>query len=219
MGVRTLFLDEPLYEYMLSVSLREPEALRELREASTQREQAHRQISPEQAQFMTLVAQLVGARNVIELGTFRGYSALALALSVPPDGRVITCDVNADWAEFAQRFWERAGVASRIDFRLGPAMETLDELLEEGHDTFDLAFLDADKRNHAAYYERLLSLVRPGGVLLFDNVFWDGYVVDARQRDADTLAVRALNESLVADPRIHISTIPIGDGLTVARKL
>lgn len=219
MSVRTLFLTEAIYEYMIAVSSREPDALRELRQASGELEGHHRQASPEQAQLMALLCELIGARRALEVGTFRGYSALALALALGPGGTVVTCDIDAELVSWAHRYWEKAGVADRIDARVGPALPTLDALLAQGKEgTFDFAFLDADKVNHDAYYERALRLVRRGGLIVLDNVFWEGLVLDETVQDPDTAGIRALNLKLRDDPRVSISTIPLSDGLTLARK-
>jgi predicted O-methyltransferase YrrM len=219
MGAQTMYLDDQLYEYLVDISIREPTALRQLREASAALDdQHHRQISREQAQLMTLLARLASTTRVLEIGTFRGYSALALALAIPEGGRVVTCDVEIDGVEFGQRFWKLAGVEDKIDFRLGPASETINALLAGGeHGSYDFAFIDADKRNHDAYYERALQLVHPGGVIVLDNVFWEGLVLDPSQRDEDTEAIRALNRKLRNDERIDISTLPLSDGVTIAR--
>lgn len=219
MSVRTLFLTEAIYEYMTAVSSREPDALRELRHASSKLEGHHRQASPEQAQLMALLCELIGARRALEVGTFRGYSALAIALALGPGGTVVTCDVDAELVSWARGQWEKAGVADRIDARIGPALPTLDALLTQGEEgTFDFAFLDADKVNHDAYYERALRLVRRGGLIVLDNVFWEGLVLDETIQDPDTAGVRALNLKLRDDSRVSISTIPLSDGLTLARK-
>jgi predicted O-methyltransferase YrrM len=176
------------------------------------------QIGPDQGQFMGLLLQLMGARTVLEIGTFTGYSALAMALELPEDGRIVACDVNEEWTSIGRRYWEEAGVSHKIDLRLGPAVETLRGLLSEGlAGTFDFAFIDADKTGYADYYELCLQLVRPGGVVAVDNTLWEGKVADPLVTDADTEAIRAFNAKLVADPRVSLSLVPIWDGLTMAR--
>jgi caffeoyl-CoA O-methyltransferase len=177
------------------------------------------QVSPEQGQFMALLVRLLGARRCLEVGTFTGYSALACALALPPDGRLVTLDISAEWTAVARRHWLDAGVADRIDLRLGPAAGSLAALLAEGAaDSFDFAFVDADKTGYDAYYELALQLVRPGGLIAFDNVLWSGRVADPNAQDADTTALRALNRKLHADARVDLSMLPIGDGLTLARR-
>lgn len=177
------------------------------------------QISPEQGQLMALLVQLMGAKKTLELGVFTGYSALAVALALPADGQVIACDVSADYTAIAQRYWQMAGVAHKIDLRLGPALETLDQLRVEGHvESFDFAFIDADKRNYDSYYEKSLQLVRPGGLIAIDNVLWSGRVADPTVQDNRTQRIRALNEKIYQDPRVSLSLLPIADGLTLAVK-
>ena len=193
--------------------------LRRLREKTMQHELARMQIAPEQGQFMALLAEIIGARRILEIGTFTGYSALWLASALPLDGNLICCDVNAEWTEIGLPFWDEAGVADRIDLRIAPAMDTLDDLLDGGErGGFDLAFIDADKENYLAYYERCLQLLRRGGLVLFDNTLWAGAVADPAQQDAETRAIRELNEHLHSDSRVGLSLVPIGDGLTLARK-
>ena len=218
MSRRTEALTDELYDYFLDVSLREPAVLRKLREETGALEKAQMQISPEQGQFMALLVQLIGARRTLEIGTFTGYSALVVALALPPDGRVIACDVSEEWTSMGRRYWKKAGVADKIDLRLAPALETLDGLLREGRDSFDFAFIDADKANYDAYYERCLQLVRPGGLIAVDNVLWHGKVIDRAVKDADTEAIRRLNAKLKSDERVTLSLVPIGDGLTLARR-
>jgi caffeoyl-CoA O-methyltransferase len=208
-----------LHDYLLSVSLREPDALRELREETARMPQAQMQIAPEQGAFMMLLTELLGANKYLEIGVFTGYSALAVALAMPPAGRVTACDVSEEFTSVARRYWQRAGVADKIDLRLAPALETLDKLLAEGRaGTYDFAFIDADKTNYGGYYERALQLLRTGGLVAFDNVLWSGRVADADAQDADTVALRALNAKLHADPRVTLAMLPLADGLTLARK-
>lgn len=216
---QTLDLNDELYDYLLSVSLREPPVLVRLREETAELPRAVMQISPEQGQFMALLAELMGARRVLEVGTFTGYSALVVALALPADGRVVACDVDEDTTAVARRYWAEAGVADRIDLRLGPAVDTLAGLLAEGGaGTFDFAFIDADKENYDAYYESALALLRPGGLVVIDNVLWSGAVADPERQDPDTTALRALNAKLHGDRRISLSLLPVGDGITLARK-
>ena len=219
MSRQSLTLSDALYDYLLEVSLREPPLLARLREETAALPRSGMQISPEQGQFMALLAELVGARRVLEVGTFTGYSALVVALALPADGRIITCDVDEDMTAIAQRYWAEAGVADKIDLRLGPAVDTLDALLADGGaDTFDFAFVDADKENYDAYYERALALLRQGGLMVIDNVLWSGAVADPEQQDADTSALRALNAKLHGDQRVSLSLLPVCDGITLARK-
>lgn len=219
MSRRTLPLDERLYEYLLSVSLREPDVLRRLREETARHPQAEMQIAPEQGQFMGLLARLIGARKCLEVGVFTGYSALAVALALPYDGRLVACDVSEEFTSIGRRYWREAGVEPLIRLELGPALETLDALLADGEgSTFDFAFIDADKPNYAHYVERTLALLRPGGLMAIDNVLWSGKVADPSVHDPDTDAIRALNEQLLGDDRIDLSLLPVGDGLTLARK-
>jgi predicted O-methyltransferase YrrM len=219
MSDRTLGLTDSLYDYLLSVSLREPEVLRRVREASASHPMSNMQISPEQAQFMGLLVQLLNAKKTLEVGTFLGYSALAIALALPPDGRIIACDVSAEYGAIARQNWEAAGVSDKIDLRIAPALETLDNLLADGEaERFDFAFIDADKSLYEEYYERSLKLLRRGGLLAIDNVLWSGRVADPTTQDNRTQRIRALNEKLHQDQRIALSLVPIGDGLTLALK-
>lgn len=216
---RTLSIDESLYDYLIAHSLRETPLMRELRELTARQALARMQISPEQGQFMALLVELLGARKILEIGTFTGYSALCLAQALPPDGRLVCCDISEEWTAIGREFWVRAGVDGRIDLRLAPALQTLHELLRAGEaGRFDMAFIDADKGNYRAYYESCLQLVRRGGLLMLDNMLWGGAVADPVAQDADTSALRALNRWLHEDERVSISLVPIGDGLTLARK-
>ncbi len=216
---KNIVLDAPLHAYLQSVSLREPPLFARLREETAALPNARMQIAPEQGQFMALLVGLTGARRCLEIGVFTGYSALWVANALPPDGRLVACDVSEEWTAVGRRYWQEAGVAERIDLRLAPALDTLDALLNEGEaGRFDLAFIDADKANYDAYYERCLSLLRPGGLVLLDNVLWSGKVADPAANDEDTLALRALNEKIHADGRVSISMLPLADGLTLAMK-
>ena len=219
MSNKTLNVDAKLYDYLLTVSVREPSVLAELREETARLPNAGMQISPEQGALMQLLVEVMGARQCLEVGVFTGYSSTAVALSLPADGRLVACDVSVEFTDVARRYWRRAGVEERIDLRLGPALGTLDALLESGRaGTFDFAFIDADKDNYFNYYERCLKLLRPGGLLAVDNVLWEGNVVNPADDRSSTRAIRALNEVIRADTRVTISLVPIGDGLTLARK-
>jgi caffeoyl-CoA O-methyltransferase len=212
-------LDDRFYEYLLSVSLREPELLRELRAETAHHPEGVMQIAPDQGQLMQMLVRLLGARRTLEVGVFTGYSSLSVALALPDDGKIIACDVSEEFTAIARRYWARAGVAHKIDLRLAPALETLDGLLAEGQaGTFDFAFIDADKENYDGYYERALQLVRLGGLIAIDNVLWHGKVIDPQAQDEDTRAIRALNEKLCDDDRILLSLLSISDGLTLALK-
>ncbi|UCD65623.1 MAG: class I SAM-dependent methyltransferase [Deltaproteobacteria bacterium] len=219
MSNKTLCITEELYEYMISVSLREQEILRELRVETALDENANMQISPEQGQFMGLLIKLLGAKHTLDIGVYTGYSSLCIALALPKDGRVIACDINREWTDIAKRYWQKAGVDDKIELRLAPAQETLENFLEQGTNRFDFAFIDADKINYDMYYEYCLQLIRPGGLIAIDNVLWDGAVVDTAKNDDDTLAIRDLNKKIQGDPRVEISLVPIADGLTLARKI
>lgn len=211
-------LDDELHAYLLGVGVREPPILARLREETAALPQAHMQIAPEQGAFMAFLVESLGARRCLEVGTFTGYSSLAVALALPPDGRLVCCDISDEWTSIARRYWTEAGVADRVELRLGPAMATLDALLAGGAGgSFDFAFLDADKPPYADYYERILHLLRPGGVLAVDNVFFGGRVLGA-DGDASTEGVRALNRRIAGDERVTLSMIPIADGLTLVRK-
>jgi caffeoyl-CoA O-methyltransferase len=215
----TLALTEPLRAYLLEVGVREPPLLAKLRAETATMPEAMMQIGPEQGAFMAMLVKLVGAKKIVEVGTFTGYSALAMALAMPPDGRIICCDVSVPFTDVARRYWKEAGVADRIDLRIAPALDTLDALLAAGNEgSFDLAFVDADKENYLAYHERCLWLLRKGGAILFDNVLWGGSVIDPSDDRSSTRAIRELNERLRADDRIDVVLVPIGDGLTIARK-
>lgn len=213
-------INADLAEYIRQVTLREPEALRRLREETESHPRASMQTSPEQGQFLHLMARLVGARHTLEVGVFMGYSSTWVALALPAGGKVVACDVSEEYTGRARRTWREAGVEDRIDLRLAPALETLDGLIAEGASgTFDLAFIDADKTNYENYYERALTLLRTGGLAAIDNVLWDGRVIDPDDRDRDTEAIRAFNRKLHGDARVTLSMATMGDGLTLACKL
>jgi predicted O-methyltransferase YrrM len=219
MSARTLQITPALYEYLMKVGVRESAAAAALRIETAKMPMAMMQISPEQAAFMQLIVKLLGVRRALEVGTFTGYSALAVAEAMPADGRLIACDVSTEWTSVGKPHWAAAGVADKIDLRIAPAVATLDKLIAEGHSsTFDFAFIDADKSNYDNYYERALKLVRVGGLIGIDNTLWNGAVVDAARQDADTNAIRALNTKVHGDKRVDVVLLPIGDGLTLARR-
>ncbi|NEO75270.1 class I SAM-dependent methyltransferase [Moorena sp. SIO4G3] len=219
MANQTFGLDNQLNDYLKSVSVREPDVLTQLRVETAEHSMARMQIAPEQGQFMALLVQLMGAKKTLEVGVFTGYSALAVALALPPEGKVVACDISEKYTAIAGRYWQQAGVADKIDLQIAPALDTLDRLLEEGQaGTFDFAFIDADKRNYESYYEQALKLVRNGGLIAVDNVLWSGRVADPEVVDNRTEAIRAFNQKLSQDQRITLSLVPIADGLTLALK-
>ena len=219
MSSRTIQLTEALHGYLLSVAVREPEDLARLRAETEPMELSQMQISPEQGALMALLVELIGARNCIEVGTYTGYSALRVARAMGPGGRLVACDINPTWTDVARRYWREAGLSDNIDLRLAPAEETLDSLIAAGESaTFDFAFIDADKPSYDGYYERCLTLLRAGGLIAIDNVLWQGRVADPAIEDEDTVAIRALNQKLAGDDRVSLCMVPIGDGLTLARK-
>ncbi|SDF66705.1 MULTISPECIES: class I SAM-dependent methyltransferase [unclassified Duganella] len=218
MSNRTLNLTDALYDYVLAHSLREHPAQTALRNATRDHERASMQISPEQGQFMALLVKLMGARNAIEVGVFTGYSAMSVALALPPEGRLVACDISEEYTSVAQPYWREAGVADKIDLRIAPALETLQTLLRDGEaGLYDFAFIDADKVGYDGYYEACLQLVRRGGLIVFDNTLRDGKVLERADSD-DTAALQALNIKLREDQRIDLSMLPISDGVTLARK-
>jgi caffeoyl-CoA O-methyltransferase len=218
MSLQSIGLDERLYRYLLDVSLREADVLRRLRAETAERENASMQIAPEQGQFMALLVELIGAERTLEIGSFTGYSALAVALALPPHGRVIACEVSQEYATIARRWWDQAGVAEKIELHVEPAIETLDRMLEDGLGRrFDFAFNAADKQGYLDYWERCLRLVRRGGLIAVDNVLWDGRVADPANAEESTHAIRAFNARVRDDERVDLSLVPIGDGLTLAR--
>lgn len=220
MSPRTINLTDDLYEYLLSVSVREPPILQKLRQETSKLRGAAMQIGPDQGRFMALLVQLIGAKKTIELGTFTGYSSLTVALAMPADSRTICCDVSQEWTDIAKRYWQEAGVADKIELHLRPGMETLQELIDQGQSgSFDFAFIDADKENYEGYYQHCLNLVKPGGLIAVDNVLWNGGVIDAARTDPDTEAIRLFNANIYADQRVDICMVSIGDGLTLLRKI
>jgi predicted O-methyltransferase YrrM len=220
MSNQSIGLSDELYQYLLANSVREPEILTQLRSETARHPLVNMQISPEQGQLMGLLVQLIGAKKCLEVGVFTGYSSLVVALNIPDDGRLIACDVSDEFTSIARKYWQQAGVNKKIDLHIAPALETLDRLLADGEaGTFDFAFIDADKNNYAAYYDRCFQLVRQGGLILVDNVLWYGRVADpTMNEDNRTQAIKDLNQQIYHDDRVQISLIPIGDGLTIARK-
>jgi len=211
-------MTESLESYLRSVSLREPGILRRLRKETAELPEARFQVAPEQGQFLQMLVHLTGAKRVIEIGTYTGYSALWMAEALPEDGRLVTCDISKEWTDIAVRYWEEAGVAERIDLRLAPAIETLKALLDEERGHYDLAFIDADKQSYETYYEACLKLLHSGGLIVADNTLWSGRVADPAVEDVDTEAIRQFNQKLHADERVDISLLPLADGVTLARK-
>jgi caffeoyl-CoA O-methyltransferase len=219
MSTRTIGMDDRLYDYLLTVSVREPSVLADLRAETARLPNAGMQISAEQGQLMRLLVELLGARRCLEVGVFTGYSSTCVALALPEDGRLIACDVSVEYTDVARRYWRLAGVEQRIDLRIGPALATLDGLLASGAaGSVDFAFIDADKENYESYYERSLQLLRPGGLLAIDNVLWGGSVADPSDQRPSTLAIRAINALVAHDQRVSASLVPIGDGLFLVRK-
>ncbi|MEM8831063.1 MAG: class I SAM-dependent methyltransferase [Cyanobacteria bacterium P01_G01_bin.19] len=219
MGKKSLGLDSQLYEYLLSISLREAEILTKLRHETDRHRGKIMQISPDQGQFMAMLVKLLGAKKTLDIGVFTGYSSLVVALALPEDGIVVACDRDPSATEIARRYWQEANVEHKIDFHLAPALETLDNLIADGAaGSFDFAFIDADKRNYGNYYERCLTLLRHGGIVAIDNVLWSGRVVDSENLDKRTIAIREFNQKVYGDKRVDVSTLSIADGLTLARK-
>ena len=219
MSNRTIGISDELAAYVVKVGAREPDILARLREETAALPQHNMQIAPEEGAFLAMLAELTGARRCIEIGTFTGYSSLAVALALPEDGSILCCDLSKKWTAVARRYWDEAGVSSRIDLRIAPAADTLDQLLAEGQqDAYDFAFVDADKTGYDGYYERLLRLVRPGGLIAFDNTLWGGAVIDPEADDGDTDAIRTLNAKLAGDERISLCLVPMADGVTLARR-
>jgi predicted O-methyltransferase YrrM len=219
MSQRTLALTPDVHRYLLGHSLREPAVLERLRAVTAAMPEANMQISPEQGQLLQWLVRTIGARRCLEIGTFTGYSSLVVALALPGDGVLLTCDVSAEWTAIARRYWREAGVEARIDLRLQPALRTLEELLHEGAaSSFDFALIDADKARYVDYYERTLQLMRAGGVICVDNTLWSGDVARPDVIDANTQAIRAFNDHVHHDDRVDLSLVPIGDGLTLLRR-
>jgi predicted O-methyltransferase YrrM len=216
---QTINLNDTLYQYMLSISLHEPAILKSLRETTRKLSSHGMQISPEQGQLMALLVKLIGAKKTLEIGVYTGYSSLVVALALPETGKIIACDINTETSAIAQDFWQKAGVGHKIDLKLAPALQTLDSLIKQNYsNNFDFIFIDADKQNYLNYYERSLTLLRPGGLIVVDNVLWRGRVADTHVHDKQTLTIRAFNKTIYQDKRISMSLIPVGDGLTLIRK-
>jgi len=219
MANKTIGISDELAAYVVEVGTREPAVLARLREETAAIPQHGMQIAPEEGAFLALLVELTGARRCIEIGTFTGYSSTAVALALPEDGHLVCCDVSEEWTALARRYWDEAGVAGKIDLRVAPAADTLDQLLADGEETtYDFAFVDADKSGYDGYYERLLRLVRPGGLIAFDNTLWGGKVLDPDVDDKDTRAIRALNTKLAGDERVTLCLLPVADGVTLARR-
>jgi predicted O-methyltransferase YrrM len=218
MSARSFLVPDDIYEYISKTTIRETPEQRGLRERTSGMPQARMQTGPDQLQFLQLIAKAIGARRCIEVGVFTGASALAVALALPEEGRIVACDVSAEFTAVGKEFWERAGVSGKIDLRLGPAALTLEGLLSAGERDFDFAYIDADKANYDVYYELVLKLLRTGGVMAIDNVLWGGSVAGTTENDADTAALRALNVKIGRDERVDESLLTIGDGLLVLRK-
>jgi caffeoyl-CoA O-methyltransferase len=215
-----LILAPEIYNYLCDHSLREPAILQALRERTDQLPTSYMQVLPEEGQFLSFMVQLINARKTLEIGVYTGYSTLCTALALPKDGKIIACDISEEWTAIAQEYWRQAGVIEKIDLRLAPALDTLNQLLETGYaNSFDFAFIDADKENYVAYYESTLPLVRPGGLIAIDNIFWDGKVANPIYQDNETCALRDIAEKLHHDPRVLISLIAVADGLLLALKL
>ena len=215
MSNRTINLTDEVVDYVHRYGVREHPVLAALRERTAPMPQSSMQIGPDQGAFMAMLVKLTGAKRILEIGTFTGYSSTAMALALPPDGRITCLDVSKEWTDIARQAWADAGVADRIELRLGPASETLATL---GDDAFDLAFIDADKPGYDAYYEGCLRVVRPGGLILIDNVLWSGRVADPNDDDENTRIIRALNEKIAADERVDHVLLPLADGLTMVRR-
>ncbi len=219
MSNQSIGLSDSLHEYLLSVSLREPDVMTRLRAETAEHPKSNMQIAPEQGQFLRFLARLIGARRTLEIGVFTGYSALAVAQELPKTGTLVACDVSEEYTQVARRYWAEAGVADRIDLRIAPAHKTLSALLDEGQDgTFDFSFIDADKERYDTYYEQSLELLRPGGVIALDNVFRDGRVADPDVEDESVRAIQRLNEKLHDDERVDLTMLPLADGVTLAMK-
>ena len=220
MSTRSINLDETLYQYYRQHAFRDDDILAELRDKTALMPESNMQIAPEQGAFMAMLVSLINARRIVEIGTFTGYSALCMARALPADGRLIAMDTSAEWTAVARQFWQRAGVDDKVDLMLGSALDSLQSLLDQGQQqSIDLIFIDADKESYISYLELGLQLLRRNGVLLFDNVLWDGHVADSAHQEASTVAIRQLNDHLLTDSRVDIVMLPISDGLTMARKL
>jgi|SRR5579862_5471788 len=215
---KSTFIDQSVQEYIITQTVHETPVQRALREETSHRPNAIMEIGPEQGQFMQLLAHTIGAKRYLEIGVFTGYSALAMALALPADGTIVACDVSEEYTGVARRYWEQAGVADKIDLRIAPALETLEHLIADGAEPFDMAFIDADKENVTRYFEACVKLVRSGGLILVDNVLWDGAVANPTINDANTCALRAVTVHAAGDDRVEVSLVPMCDGILIARK-
>lgn len=223
MSNRTLKMTDTVYQYILAEGLREPDILAELRDATATDPSSQMQIAPEQGQLMQLLVKFINAKRILEIGTYTGYSALTMALALPEDGKLVSCDINQQWTDIGRTFWKRAGVDEIIELHIQPALRTLAQLqkaISKGSVLhFDLVFIDADKENYSAYYEASLSLLRPGGLIIIDNTLWSGAVADPKNQDTETIAIRALNRTVHQDSRVDSVLLPVADGLTLVRKI
>ena len=220
MSRQSINLTKKLYEYMLSVSLQETAIQQELRKETSKHPKSEMQIAPEQGQFMALLIQLLQVKNIIEIGVYTGYSSLCMAMALPDKGQIIACDVDEETTNIAKSYWEKAGVSNKIKLVLAPAIKTLDDLITRNElNHYDLAFIDAEKSEYIDYYERTLKLIRPGGIILVDNVLWSGKPAKQKEQDEETQAIRNFNKHIFNDKRVNISMLPLADGLTLARKL
>ena len=219
MSIRNFYLDEKIYEYILNNSLRDLPILKKLRDETGKMPDGRMQISSDQGQFMGFLVKLTNTKKIIEVGTYTGYSSLVMALALPENGQIFSCDISEEYTAVARRFWQEAGVSNKIQLLLGLAEESLVELIKNGEaGTFDMAFIDADKVNYKIYYENCLDLLRPGGLILIDNVLWSGKTANPDETDDDTVAIRELNLFVHNDKRVDLSLLPVGDGLTLALK-
>ena len=219
MSSSTIGLSNKLRKYMLNVSFRDDEILRQLREETLTLKEAQMQISPEQGAFLSILTKILNAKKTLDIGVFTGYSSLVVARELPNDGLVVACDTSIEWTSIAKKYWKLAGVDNKVDLHLAPAKETLEKLIEDGQaSTYDFSFIDADKINYQSYYENSLILLKPGGIIAIDNVLWSGQVIDQTDFEPATRAIRSFNEKLYQDNRVSISMVPIGDGLTLAYK-
>ena len=220
MSGKTLNLSDELYDYLLSVSVREPDLLTRLRAETAKDDLTRRmQITPDQGRFMAFIAELINAKRAIEIGVSTGYSSLVTAMALPDNGYIVACDISREWTSIAERYWAEAGVSQKIDLRIAPALDTLKQLIAEGQEnTFDFVFIDADKTNYENYYESCLQLLRVGGVIILDNVLWGGSVIDKNDNEEDTRAIRAINEKVYNDNRVSMTMLPVADGLTLVMK-
>ncbi len=217
--MKQLQMNQALYDYLLDVSLREHPMLQALRQETSKLPLAGMQAAPEQAQFMQFLLQVLQAKKVLEIGTFTGYSTLAMALTIPEDGEVVSCDINREWTDIAEEFWKKAGMAHKIQLRIAPALTSLNNLLKEGYQQqFDFIFIDADKTNYYNYYELALELISPKGIIAIDNIFWDGQVIDENDNNAQTREIRRLNNHIKQDTRVDVSLLAIADGLFLVKK-